>query len=194
MEVVLNQSEYPREAWEVEACGLLCRQVNGNGGLGLAPAVIAGAVQIGTALLDNSGSVSDKDRARLQANADAFRMAANGDRLAIEYLKYRSGRYGQYDAAAGSEFALRYGTPIGGWATQLAKDDAFRLYNEALNMWGIGIEEAPDGAGGTTSPSTSGSGLVSGIQKLPKVSVTTSPGFLMAAVLGGIILLGSRRR
>jgi hypothetical protein len=115
-------------------------------------------------------------------------MAANGDQLALEYLRYRSGRFGQNDAPADSEFAKRYGTPIGGWATDVAKNDAFRLYNQALAIWGITPEEA-GGSGGQPNPSYFGG------TTLPKVTTTAAMSFLpLVALAGAMLFFGSRRR
>lgn len=190
MQLVLNESGYPREDLEIAACDEACRAltVPFNPGMGFVdPVTVAAAVQITQTLL---GTANQKDKARLQANADAFKMAAAGDQLAIEYLRYRSGRFGQYDAPADSEFAKRYGTPIGGWATDVAKNDAFRLYNQALAIWGISPEEA-GGSGGQANPSSM---PYYGTTTLPKVTTTAAMSFLPLVALGAAMLFfGSRR-
>jgi len=183
MQLVLNESGYPREDEEIAACDEACRAltVPFNAGLGFVdPVTVAAAVQITTTLIGSVGN--SKDAARLQANADAFKMAANGDQLALEYLRYRSGRFGTNDAPADSEFAKRYGTPIGGWATDVAKNDAFRLYNQALAIWGIAPEEA-GGSGGQPNPSTYFGGTT-----LPRVTTTASMSFLPLLAIGGLLL------
>lgn len=190
MQLVLNQSGYPREDMEIAECDEACQAVTVpfKNGMGFVdPVTVAAAVQITQALI---GTANQKDAGRLQANADAFKMAAAGDQLALEYLRYRSGRFGTNNAPADSEFAKRYGTPIGGWATDVAKNDAFRLYNQALAIWGITPEEA-GGSGGQANPSS----MPFTGTTLPRVTTTGAISFLPLVALAGVMLFfGTRRR
>jgi hypothetical protein len=68
-----------------------------------------------------------KDPGRLSSNAKAYAQALNGDTGALNYLKGRSGRFGLVATTYGDS------SPIGGWATSVAKDDAFKKYNDALH-------------------------------------------------------------
>lgn len=77
------------------------------------------ASSAGTSLLGGL-TANKKDPSRLADNAEAYKKAAAGDRNALLYLRQRSGRFGQIEVPG-------YGV-VGGWATDVAKNDAFQKY------------------------------------------------------------------
>jgi hypothetical protein len=157
-------------------------------GLGIDPASIAATLALGKSL---SGILSShpKDAERFKRNGVAYQQAVQGQQNALEYLKYRSGRYG-----IAQSIGYPYNTegPVGGWATQSAKDDAFKLYQAALAAWGVGVDEMPDGAGGggggggvNTDPFAGGGGGTG----LPPVITTAQQSYM--PILIGLGLLGA---
>lgn len=94
----------------------------GNG-MGLAIAAVAPVIS-GISSLFGGNS---KDPGRLASNASAYADAQAGDPSAVTYLKARSGRFGTIPISP-----VWHGdpaSPLGGWATSKAKDDAFTKYN-----------------------------------------------------------------
>ena len=111
------------------------------------------ALAIGTVLWGNTSHARKKQE--LEHNLTAYKLAVTGDADALFFLRQRSGRYGIYEAPPGSVFFQRYGARIGGWATQDIKDDAWRYYNSALAIFGMGpedIESPPPGTPATVPP------------------------------------------
>lgn len=88
---------------------------------------IAGSLGIGK---------DSKDPGRLAANGRALADAQRGDAGAVAYLKGRSGRFGK----VAHSWAGDKETPVGGWATQPTKDDAY-------NKWLVATGQAPATAG-----------------------------------------------
>lgn len=92
-------------------------------GMGLAIPAVAGAISaIGGLFGGNS-----KDPGRLATNAAAYGDAQAGDASAVTFLKARSGRYGTIPISP--PWHGDPASPLGGWATSKAKDDAFAKYN-----------------------------------------------------------------
>lgn len=164
-------------------------------GLGIDPATIASAIAAGRAL---SGVLSQhpKDRERFRKNAEAYQLATSGHQNALEFLKYRSGRYG-IAQSLGAPYSAE--GPVGGWATQSAKDDAWKLYNLALAQFGITPDEMPGGGGavpggdiGTTDPW--GGGPVTTLPPVVSVGRQDYTPLLILAALGAVALVVRRGR
>lgn len=113
-------------------------------GMGLALAPVAGAVQVISGLFGGNS----KDPGRLAANASAFSDAQAGDPSAVTYLKARSGRYGTIPITP--PWHGDPDSPLGGWATSKAKDDAFTKYNAVAQSTPY-VETTS--VGGTVAPS-----------------------------------------
>jgi len=168
-------------------------------GLGFDPVTVAAAIQTSNSLLSMFKN-NAKERERLQKNMDAYKLATNGRQDAMEYLKYRSGRYGTASSIGPS---WEGGGPVGGWATQTARDDAWRLYQNALGMFGIGIDPSTGvqtpGSGYVPNASDPGHATDAGlpgvnVQSLPGVTVTGRMDYMPLVIAGAAILLLSRRR
>lgn len=158
------------------------------------PATVSAAISVSNGLKSLFGGNS-KEQARIQANIDAYKLAAAGRQDAMEYLKYRSGRYGTAQSIGP---AWEGGGPVGGWATQTARDDAWRLYQSALAIYGIGIDpnnggQTPGGAY-TPNPTDPGSPEDLHPQGLPGVTVTGKMDYLPLVLVAGAALLLAKRR
>lgn len=70
---------------------------------------------------------NSKDKERLDKNQQMFQRALGGDMEALNFLKQRTGRFGE--AKVG-------GSMIGGWATDKAKRDAMSKYAQAVKQLG----------------------------------------------------------
>jgi hypothetical protein len=84
-------------------------------------AVIAAGVSVVQGIQGLAGG-NAKDAERLAANQAAYQKALAGDSDAAAFLKYRSGRHGCSTLGGGYGYTC-------GWATQVAKDDAFAKFN-----------------------------------------------------------------
>lgn len=170
-------------------------------GLGFDP--VSTAVVVGTATQTYSTlTANKKDPERLAKNAEAYKLAIAGSQAALDFLKYRSGRYGTIEYIPAPINA----GPIGGWATDVAKADALRLYNSALAAYGVSEEEATGGDSATSG--TTGSGYPKfgdmyptgvptggyttpggGAQSLPPVTVTGSKDYMPLVLAGAALML-----
>jgi hypothetical protein len=152
--------------------------------LGYDPATILTVLKLGTSL---TGILSShpKDAERFKANAEAYRLALAGQQNALQFLKYRSGRFGVETIGA------PYNGEVGGWATQSAKDDAWKLYQSALASWGIGEEEMP-GGGGVNNGTSGGGQWVPGVKILGEQSY--APLLLLGAGLAIVAAVSRKRR
>lgn len=118
------------------------------GGLGIDPVTVTAVIaasQQGIALLKNR-----TDATRFQRNLEAYKAAVAGYQNALEFLKYMSGRFGTGNIGPFPGWSGGIG---GGWATQAAKDDAWRLYNSALAAWGLTPEDTGGLPGDVPPPS-----------------------------------------
>ena len=113
-----------------------------------------------------------KDPGRLSGNSRAYADAQAGDGEALKYLKGRSGRFG----SVATSYTLGDKSPIGPWATQVAKDDAFKKYNDVVH---------PSSAYETAKNIVTGGPTVAGMSVAP---------LLIAAVAAGGIYVLMRRR
>lgn len=114
----------------------------------------------------------DKDPGRLNGNAQAYAAAQAGDGEALKYLKGRSGRFG----SVATSYTLGDKSPIGPWATQVAKDDAWKKYNDVIN---------PSSAYQSAKSFVTGGPTIAGMSVAP---------LLIAAVAAGGIYVLARRR
>src|SRR5689334_8461421 len=86
------------------------------------------AVQTGETLANTFSN--KKDPERFAANENAYKAAiGGGDHYALDFLKYRSGKFGSGPTSLPGWYSDSVG--IGGWATPEARDDAFGKYNLA---------------------------------------------------------------
>lgn len=158
----------------------------------ISPATISAALSLGKSV---SGILSThpKDAERFKRNAQAYQLAAAGQQNALEYLKYRSGRYG---VAQSIGYPYQGEGPVGGWATQSAKDDAYKLYQAALSAWGIGVDEMPDGGGSTPADGGVTDPFGGPVQGLPPVTTTAQQSYVPLLIGLGLVgaLLARKRR
>lgn len=139
----------------------------------LATTVASKVPVVGGIISGIGGLFSDsKDPGRLASNANAFADASNGDPSALTYLKARSGRFGTI--AITPPWRGDPVSPLGGWATSKAKDDAYSRYQQLTNLSSSPV------ATSSTPVSTPG-GLA---QQLP--DVVSHAGILPLLVIGGI--------
>lgn len=127
-----------------------------NAGMGVIPIALPaiGSVVSAVSSLFNS---HPKDKGRLETNLQLFNAAISGDAAALEELRKKA---------------------AGGWATQVAKDDAKQKYASALAILGANAPAAP----GTSKPSTAQAGF------------SIPPLVLAGAAAIGVALLMRRRR
>lgn len=163
-------------------------------GFAVNPVTVQAAISVSQGIQKLFGG-SSKEAQRIQANIDAYKLAASGRQDAMEYLKYRSGRYGTA-TSIGPQW--EGGGPVGGWATQTARDDAWRLYQSALAIYGVGIDPNTGGQtpGGAYTPNPTDPGSPDDVghpQGLPGVTVTGKQDYLPLVLLAGAAILLSRR-
>lgn len=135
------------------------------------PAIGSAISTIGSLFSGNS-----KDPGRLQANANAYGDAVAGDPSAVTYLKARSGRFGTIPISP-----VWHGdpdSPLGGWATDKAKNDAYAKYQQ--------VTIQPIAASSPSSSSVPGT-----VQQLPTVvaHAGVSPLLIIGALGIGYMLL-----
>jgi len=117
--------------------------------LGIGPLALAPiAINVVSKLFDNH----PKDKGRLTANAKAYNSAISGNGVAVDYLKGRAGRFGSVPMLDNSMVAIdkdaKQGAKVGGWATALAKDDAYTKYSDVA----AAVPSAVSQASGAYSP------------------------------------------
>lgn len=117
----------------------------------LIPTALAGVSIIGGLFSDS------KDPGRLASNQAAYSDALAGDKSALQYLKARSGQYGLLDISP--PWKGDPVSPLGGWATSTAKQDAATKYNAASSA----LAGVPLTTPATTSPLSFGDKLVNAI-------------------------------
>lgn len=88
--------------------------------------------------LTSAFSAHPLDAERLKQDYEAFRLALGGDVNALAFLKQRSGRYG-VAVVQGYE----NNTPIGGWATDTAQNDAYLKYTQVFQCQNTGACPTP---------------------------------------------------
>lgn len=131
-------------------------------------AILTGAVSL------YQGLKADKDDPiRIQRNSDALALAQQGNQNAIEYLKFRTGKYGEGMVGA------PYNEIVAGWKTPVGRKDAETKYAQALALYGLG----PQVPGDVTGPQPLPGGPAQG---LPLVPVTAKQSYLPLLVLGGL--------
>ena len=95
------------------------------------------------------------------------------------------------------------GGPVGGWATQRARDDAWRLYQSALGVFGISVDPTSGGQtpGSGYTPNLTDPGHPDDLLPVPPGPVTTLPGTTVTGkmdytplLLAGAAILLLRRR
>lgn len=124
-------------------CPGTCQDARQLGALGIDPASAAALLSAAQQLF-SLFSGHPQDKRRLQSNLEAFQAALNGNCEAVRYLKQRTGDFGivpvgyapPTDAANGAPA----GTPIGGWATQVAQGDALSKYSQAAPFCGMPVQ------------------------------------------------------
>lgn len=153
---------------------------NEHSDLGIAPAIVGGAVAVAQKLLDQH----PKDKSRLAANNTAFMLAQQGNTTALQFLKARSGRYGTIvmDAAVPT-LGITKGMPVSGWATSSTCDDAGQKY-DTLVASGSGT--------GAPAPTASGAASLLSFGSSGGTSSASMPLLLGLGVLGAVLL--SKRR
>lgn len=152
--------------------------------LGIVLPAIGGAISAVSSLF--GGGPNPKDPGRLATNAQHYSEAIAGDASALNFLKGMSGRFGTV-----RDNNLCSGTSgCNGWATSVAKDDAFKKYNQAVAILSQKPASTVTPAGGaTTTMSSLGGPVVAGL----------STGPLLIAGAAGLALFmmtrgGKRRR
>ena len=133
-------------------------------------ALFAAAAAVPTVILSLSSLGHPKDAERFAANADAFARAQAGDSAALEFLKYRSGRFGQTSIPG-------YGT-VGGWATDAAKTDAYAKYTAALTRQQIGGTVAAVGQAANEQLGQAGYQIVPKLETWQMVAIVAVVGYL----------------
>lgn len=126
---------------------------------------------------------------RLPKNQAAYDLAVQGKQNALEFLKYRSGRYG-VSAFIGEPINL---DQVGGWGTAPARDDAWNKYQGALAKWGLVV----DPAGGPPMPGPTGTGDDSPpFQGLPPMTISGSQSIwpLLAVAGAAFVAMQGKRR
>ena len=148
--------------------------------LGIAPAVVGGAIAVVQKLTDQH----PLDKSRLAANNTAFMLAQQGNTTALQYLKARSGRYGTIvmDAAVPT-LSVTKGMPLSGWATSSTCADAAQKYDTLV----------ASGAG-TGAPAPKASGVASVLSFGPSggTSSASMPLLLGVGLLGAVLLMKRR--
>lgn len=127
-----------------------------------------------------------KDSSRFNANQQAFTLAVqNRDQNALEFLRLRSGKFGQENVPG-------YGD-VAGWATGEAQDHAWKLYNQALIALGY-ASNAPGFDPGNSGSGSGGGYIPGGGQPLPNVPITASQNFVPLLAAGAVIYLLMNKR
>lgn len=139
-------------------------------GLGFAiPAGVSAVTSIAGGVFKDS-----KDPGRLSGNSQAYAAALAGDTEALKYLQGRSGRFG----SVATTYTLGDKSPIGPWATQATKDDAYAKYQSALSKLS-GVSSTPH------IPSFGGGPVIAGL--------STGPLLIAGVAALGIFALTRRR-
>lgn len=119
------------------------------------------------------GGVS-KDPERLGKNAAAYDLALSGHAAALDFLKARSGRFGLLPVGVVPGVNLTANATLGGWGTELARDDAYARYQDAVNRL----------AGGAVTPSTPGAGAFGPSTTLVPAGTGSGSDLLLWVALG----------
>lgn len=135
--------------------------------LGVLPvAAIAGAASGAINVFKSifgGGGISDKDKNRLAVNQRAYDYAMNGDTRAVEYLKYRSGRFGISKPMNLGDLTDNQTVPVGGWASTLGKDDAYTKYQQVLAAYKSAGKSPTPAPASSAKPSQAGFGPVAAV-------------------------------
>jgi len=134
-------------------------------------ALFAAAAAVPTVIQSLSSLGNPKDAERFAANAAAFAKAQAGDASALEFLKYRSGRFGVTNIPG-------YGA-IGGWATDAAKTDAYAKYTAALTRQQIGGTVAAVGEAANEQLGQAGYQVVPKLETWQMVAIVAVLGYLV---------------
>lgn len=160
--------------------------------LGLDPATLATVASITMSFINKH----PKDKSRFQANEEAYRFAAAGDTNALTFLRYRTGRYGVESYVP--PFGSFPGGPVGGWATQAAKDHAGQMYTAATRV-SVGLDPGlspdtgsglPPFAGDDDPPPYTGGPP----QGLPPVVTTASMSMTPLLIVAAVVIAMTQRR
>lgn len=129
-----------------DGLGRLMRERNALEGLPAAVAALPAARAVGGAVSAAKSALSSVGRAvgfapnldpdRLRDNKKYFERAMQGDRVALEYLKFRSGHFGK---------GMVQGKKVGVLATATARDDAWKKYQQVMQaMPELASQPIPD--------------------------------------------------
>jgi hypothetical protein len=143
-------------------------------GLGIVLPAIGGAI---SAISSIFGGGNPKDAGRLNTNAQHYAEAVAGNESALNFLKGMSGRFG---TVTDSDLCVN---GCKGWATSVAKDDAFKKYNQALSV----LKTKP---ASTVTPAASGISFTGG----PVIAGLSTGPLVIAGLAGLAIFALSRRR
>lgn len=134
-------------------------------------ALLAAVGTVPTIVQTLSSLRNPKDNERFAANAAAFARAQQGDADALQFLKYRSGRFGQ-------AFVPGYGE-TGGWATDTAKADAYAKYTAALTRAAVGGTVQQVGEVANDALGTVGLQIVPKLETWQVLAIVAVVGFLV---------------
>jgi hypothetical protein len=141
--------------------------------LGIALPAIGGAISAIGSLFGGSDNTG-----RLRTNADHYAEAVAGDESALNFLKGMSGRFG---TVKDNNLCIN---GCSGWATSVAKDDAYAKYNQALAV----LKSKP---ASTVTPTASGISFTGG----PVIAgLSSGPLLLAGAAAVAAIMLSKRGR